>query len=315
MRLEQRIGRVDRIGQAHPVKAFNFVFHGTVEERVFEVLEEKLEIILRDLGFNKVGDVLDSGEAERGFEDLYMNVIMDPEKADERINSFIESFRDTAENEREVLNILGTDYVLRPEQARALSGHPLFSWIEKMVINYLISEGGAVGKGLRGYNLVWPDGYSVHDVAFTSSEVEKMGAELFMLDNPRIQEIIKCIPRYVPGQPVLQVTIKGLQKEIQGHWCLWRVAGGNGVTHVRAFPQFLHADGRFLLPTANKIWDSLIRGDFKIADVNLDSTVYRTMEKHAQDRGESIFLELEDKEGILPELYPVLFISVEGDHE
>ena len=50
MRLEQRIGRVDRIGQTHPVRAFNFVLEGTVEHRVREVLEEKLARILAEFG-------------------------------------------------------------------------------------------------------------------------------------------------------------------------------------------------------------------------------------------------------------------------
>jgi hypothetical protein len=312
MKLEQRIGRVDRIGQKNPVKAFNFVFHGTVEERVHQVLEEKLIVILRDLGFDKVGDVLDSGEAEKGFEDLYVDAIINPEKAEERITSFIESFKDTAENERKNLDILETDYVLSPEKARVLSGHPLFFWIEKMVVNYLISKGGTVGKGLKGYNLVWPDGYSVHDVVFTSGDVGKMGAD-FMLEDSRIQEIITCIPRYVPGQPVLQIQIKGLSKEIQGYWCLWRMVVSNEGSHVRAVPQFLHVNGRFLLPTANRIWDSLIRGDFEIVNVNPDCTAHTTMEKRAHERGQSIFLELGRER--LPEFYPVLFIYVEGDHE
>ena len=42
MRLEQRIGRVDRIGQSHAVKAVNFVLEETVEYRVREVLEEEV---------------------------------------------------------------------------------------------------------------------------------------------------------------------------------------------------------------------------------------------------------------------------------
>src|SRR4029077_18636888 len=44
MRIEQRIGRVDRIGQKHPVKAFNLVFADSVEMRVQDVLEKKLQI-------------------------------------------------------------------------------------------------------------------------------------------------------------------------------------------------------------------------------------------------------------------------------
>ena len=47
MRIEQRIGRVDRIGQKHPVKAFNLAFDNTVEYRIREVLEEKLQTILK----------------------------------------------------------------------------------------------------------------------------------------------------------------------------------------------------------------------------------------------------------------------------
>jgi len=54
MRIEQRIGRVDRIGQTLSVKAFNFVYEGSVESRVREVLETKLRIILQEIGIDKV---------------------------------------------------------------------------------------------------------------------------------------------------------------------------------------------------------------------------------------------------------------------
>jgi len=63
MRLEQRIGRVDRIGQAHTVRAINFVLADSVEHRVLEVLEEKLAVIFEEFGIDKTGDVLDSAQA------------------------------------------------------------------------------------------------------------------------------------------------------------------------------------------------------------------------------------------------------------
>ncbi|MCC2309165.1 DEAD/DEAH box helicase [Cellulomonas chengniuliangii] len=56
--LEQRIGRVDRIGQAVPVRAFNLVLADSVDQRVLEVLEAKLDLILAELGVDKRGDVL-----------------------------------------------------------------------------------------------------------------------------------------------------------------------------------------------------------------------------------------------------------------
>ncbi len=72
MRLEQRIGRVDRIGQPHAVRALNFVLADTVEHRVQEVLEEKLKIIWREFGVDKTSDVLDSVHAEQLFDALYI---------------------------------------------------------------------------------------------------------------------------------------------------------------------------------------------------------------------------------------------------
>ena len=75
MRLEQRIGRVDRIGQTYSVRALNFVFEDTVEYRVREVLEEKLAVILNDFGVDKTGDVLDSAQAGQIFDDLYIETL------------------------------------------------------------------------------------------------------------------------------------------------------------------------------------------------------------------------------------------------
>jgi SNF2 family DNA or RNA helicase len=44
MKVEQRIGRVDRIGQEHPVLIFNFHVKGTIEGRILEVLERRINI-------------------------------------------------------------------------------------------------------------------------------------------------------------------------------------------------------------------------------------------------------------------------------
>jgi SNF2 family DNA or RNA helicase len=56
MRLEQRIGRVDRIGQPKTVRAINFVFEDSVEFRVREVLEQKLSVIFDEFGVDKTGN-------------------------------------------------------------------------------------------------------------------------------------------------------------------------------------------------------------------------------------------------------------------
>lgn len=75
-KIEQRIGRVDRIGQPHDVRAFNLVLEDSVDARVLEVLEEKLRTILTELGVDKRGDVLES--AARRTDQVYATAILDP---------------------------------------------------------------------------------------------------------------------------------------------------------------------------------------------------------------------------------------------
>jgi len=53
MEIEQRIGRLHRLGQQHPVRIYNFVQAGTLQEHLLEVLQEKLnlfELVIGETG-------------------------------------------------------------------------------------------------------------------------------------------------------------------------------------------------------------------------------------------------------------------------
>lgn len=50
MRLEQRIGRLDRFGQEHPVSVYNFHVRGSIESRILEVLEERIQLFEDSIG-------------------------------------------------------------------------------------------------------------------------------------------------------------------------------------------------------------------------------------------------------------------------
>jgi superfamily II DNA or RNA helicase len=50
MKVEQRIGRIDRIGQKETVKIFNFSTLGTIEERVVEVLDARIGVFQQTIG-------------------------------------------------------------------------------------------------------------------------------------------------------------------------------------------------------------------------------------------------------------------------
>jgi hypothetical protein len=50
MKVEQRIGRLDRIGQRRPVFIYNLACRGTVEERVLDVLERRIKLFEESVG-------------------------------------------------------------------------------------------------------------------------------------------------------------------------------------------------------------------------------------------------------------------------
>ncbi|MEJ7784643.1 MAG: DEAD/DEAH box helicase [Solirubrobacteraceae bacterium] len=77
-KIEQRIGRVDRIGQPRPVKAYNLVRENSIDLRVLDVLERKLATILAELGADKRGDVLQSLSTRS--EQLYVDAILEPDR-------------------------------------------------------------------------------------------------------------------------------------------------------------------------------------------------------------------------------------------
>ena len=106
MKIEQRCGRADRIGQKRDVHIYNFIITDTVENRVREVLEEKLSVILAEMGVDKYSDVLDSEVAECDFTDAYMNTIAKPYKLEENLKPIESEMRQQLKNSNQYKEII-----------------------------------------------------------------------------------------------------------------------------------------------------------------------------------------------------------------
>ena len=96
VRLEQRMGRIHRYGQAHDCLIFNFVAMNTREGRVLQKLLSRLLEIKNELGtdkvFDVVGEVFPSNLLERLFRDMYAQRLSAP-SIEERIVREIEPER------------------------------------------------------------------------------------------------------------------------------------------------------------------------------------------------------------------------------
>ena len=107
-RLEQRMGRIHRYGQARDCLIFNFVATNTAEGKVLQRLLEKLQEIRDalddDAVFNVVGEVLPSAHVERVLRDYYAGKLGDADLEDRILKDVDEKhFRDICKNALEGL--------------------------------------------------------------------------------------------------------------------------------------------------------------------------------------------------------------------
>ena len=79
-KIEQRIGRVDRIGQTAPVKAMNLAMEQSIDARVLDGARVEARSHPDELGTDKASDILNS--ADHHAEDLYLAAISGQELQD-----------------------------------------------------------------------------------------------------------------------------------------------------------------------------------------------------------------------------------------
>ena len=103
MKIEQRIGRVDRIGQQKDVIAINFMLADTIEEHVREKIEEKLALVKEQFGEDKLHDILSTLDEEFGFDKLYIKLLSskreDNEELDHVSNGIYQKAQEILEND------------------------------------------------------------------------------------------------------------------------------------------------------------------------------------------------------------------------
>lgn len=108
MQIEQRIGRVDRIGQEKDVIAINFILTDTIEEYVRNKIEYKLKLIKEQFGEDKLQDILFTLNEEFNFDKLYIETIAQSKSDKKAIDAFSEEIYQKSKQ------ILENDEILIP---------------------------------------------------------------------------------------------------------------------------------------------------------------------------------------------------------
>ena len=88
MRIEQRVGRIHRVGQTREVNIFNLAAEGTVEDYILDILDRKLNMF--ELVIGEMDMILGQLEDERDFEELVVEVWTRSATPDEAASGFEE---------------------------------------------------------------------------------------------------------------------------------------------------------------------------------------------------------------------------------
>jgi superfamily II DNA or RNA helicase len=297
MRVEQRIGRVDRIGQPHVVRAVNFVLEDTVEHRVREVLETKLALIAQEFGVDKASDVMDSVETEPLFEELFVEGLQYPAAIEKKCDTVVSQLRSSLAESHTSSDLLSDSHELDADDARKWRDHPAQFWLERAITAGLPARGGAAVKDGNAWRVRWMDGTESARVCFDSRTAEEHpDLEWVTLEDPRARAVISELPRCVAGQPLPLVRMAGLPGNVQGTWSLWEISlSSEDSSRSRFLAVFLNEAGRTFMPTAKRIWDLLLTEPVVLADRTADEEAARTFDASrdvAKAQGERLFAEL-----------------------
>jgi superfamily II DNA or RNA helicase len=120
MKIEQRIGRLDRIGQKRPVMIFNFSILGTIEERVLDVLTNRIRVFEETIG--GLDPIL--GEVESDIQRVFLLADAEGKKALSNLDRQLDArVRDARSVERRLADLIMDTKSYRKDEVERLLGN------------------------------------------------------------------------------------------------------------------------------------------------------------------------------------------------
>lgn len=268
MKIEQRCGRADRIGQQRDVHIYNMIIGDTVESRVREVLEEKFSVIMKELGVDKYSDVLDSEVAECDFTDAYMSSIGHASRIEQNIYSVEKEMRQQAENALKYKDILHEEKDLTQLVGKE-SNFDVDTALHQMLTYY---------ESWKGNDLTLIDRISINDEMIT-------------------KHLCGSIVQDHTGQ-LLSVGIWNFPNEA-GYFMLWELSVSEDTQDKRIIPIFVN-DSYVLRPMAgSRIMDVFLDGSSRLdcrMVPNLSQEDYQCLQEICMNFAYNTFIELKEKQ-------------------
>src|SRR5699024_8555531 len=146
-----------------------------------------------------------------------------------------------------------------------------------------------------------------HKCVFNARDAARLaGATLLSLEDDRVRGLATSLPRAVPGEVFPSVVVDGIPAHIAGYWGLFEVRLQSAIQestqqlrlpHAKrdAICVFVSAQGELFLPTARRIWDSLLTTDPEICSAlapEESGKAYTSLLQAAEQAGQDVFTTL-----------------------
>lgn len=277
MMIEQRIGRVDRIGQKKKVQAYNMLTNNSVDLRVYEVIEEKLNNIIEQFGIDKTSDVLDSALDLKKVNRLYLQSLLNPERFDFASDQWLHEIKGKLKDYKSTEGVLPQVDAseINYKKAAEIKHSPLPYWLEALIEQYTITQNGSVIKNYAGYSEVHLQN-KTKKISFDAEvSLDNPGVEHISLQHDWIRKILNGIGEFDQKNGIPVITSEN-GEETSGYWSLWQISAKNSFENKIQYQSFFIADnGKQYIAYANDIWNRLIAGttNFTVNEIQSDQNV------------------------------------------
>lgn len=257
MKIEQRIGRVDRKGQAHPVSVFNFHVQGTIESRILDVLETRIRLFEDSIG--GLEPIL--GDAESSIRKALRQAAQAQEKAIEQLGKRLERDIDRARQAEAKMQdfVLDSRSNYSAQISQIAKGRPApvsQDEFERLLIQLLKSVGTYIGPATEGARTIHfhppfteegrtlLNGIEDRYVCF-DPHIDSERAEYFGFGHPIVDALVQRVMSERPdGAAAIRVISRERVPSVRPGWQFnWRVATGGPQPKEYVTPVFIGDDG------------------------------------------------------------------------
>ena len=208
MKVEQRIGRVDRIGQEHVINIFNLWVKNTIEERVLDVLEHRINVFEETVG--GLDPIL--GDTEN---DIRKVMRMSADAREDAMNTLGTGLESSVKNARAAAEQLG-DFIMdtksfSKEIAERIAGQPSpvsNDDIDRFMGQLLSDARTYIKRSGDEYDLTFSE-----DFVSRNRDLFPAGNKISAVFRPDQRADSQIIELMAFGHPIVDAIVKEVQSE------------------------------------------------------------------------------------------------------